>query len=225
MDDMTDGEGTTSGSNPKWLKWARELHSVAQNGLLYGHDKYDHERYEQVLQIAAEMMAAQSGTRDLQPVLDLLKHDYGYLTPKVDVRGVVFRDGKILLVRELQDDGRWSVPGGWADPNDSPSTAVQREVKEETGYEVEAKQLLAVYDRSEPRHGHHPPAPLYAYKLFFLCELTGGNPETSIETGESRFFTEAELPIGNLSISRVSPSQLHRFFQMHRAGTVAADFD
>jgi ADP-ribose pyrophosphatase YjhB (NUDIX family) len=225
MDENQAGSSAPAAGDPKWLKWARELHSVAQNGLLYGHDHYDRERYEQVLRIAAEMMATQAGSDDLRPVMDLLTQDNGYLTPKIDVRGVVFRDGKILLVREVQDDGRWSLPGGWADPNDSPARAAEREVKEETGYDVEAKRLLALYDRSHPRHGHQPPAPLYAYKAIFLCDLVGGHPETSIETGESRFFGEDELPLEELSISRVTEPQLRQFFEMVRTGEPAADFD
>lgn len=215
----------TESPEPRWLEWARQLHSVAQNGLLYGHDKYDHERYEQVLHIAAEMMATQSGSADLRPVMDLLKQDNGYLTPKIDVRGVVFRDDKIMLVREVQDDGRWSLPGGWADPNDAPSRAAEREVQEETGYKVRARRLLALYDRSHPRHGHEPPPPLYSYKAFFLCDLLGGKPETSIETGESAFFAEDELPAKELSISRVTMPQLHKFFKMYRADDVVTDFD
>ncbi len=209
---------------PRWLAWAKELHSVAQNGLLYVRDPYDRERYEQVLRIAAEMMATQSGSKELEPVLDLLKQDTGYLTPKVDVRAAVFREGKVLLVRELQDEGRWTMPGGWADPNDTPAIAAEREVVEETGYRVKAERVLAVFDRSQPHHGHYPPHPLHSYKIFFLCRLVGGSPAESHETGESRFFAEDELPV-DLSIARVTLPQLTRIFEQHRSGTLAADFD
>lgn len=209
---------------PRWLEWARELHSVAHNGLLYVRDPYDRERYDQVLRIAAEMMATQSDNADLQPVMDLLKQDVGYLTPKVDVRGAVFRDDKILMVRELQDEGRWTLPGGWADPNDTPSKAVEREVLEETGYQVTAERVLAVFDRSHPRHGHYPPHPLYSYKLFFLCRLTGGAAVESHETGESRFFGEDELP-AELSIARVTEPQIRRIFEQYKKGELTADFD
>lgn len=215
---------TPPAGEPRWIAWAKELQSVAMNGLHYADTPYDTERYGQVLRVAAEMIAAQSGGADLRPVLDLLRHDTGYITPKVDVRGVVFRDGRMLLVRELADDGRWTLPGGWADPNDSPSQAVEREIREETGYEARAVRLLAVYDRSHPRHGHEPPMPVHCYKLFFLCELTGGTPLTSHETGESRFFAEDEIP-DDISVSRVSRPQLAWFFRAVREEIPTADFD
>jgi len=209
---------------PRWLEWAKELHSVAHNGLLYVRDPYDRERYEQVLRIAAEMMAAQSGSNDLRPVLDLLTQDAGYITPKVDVRAAVFQEDRILLVRELQDEGRWTLPGGWADPNDAPSKAAEREVREETGYKVVAERVLAVFDRSQARHGHYPPHPLHSYKIFFLCKLVGGTAEQSHETGESRFFAEGDLPV-DLSVARVTLPQLQRIFAQHRNAELAADFD
>lgn len=210
-------------SSPQWLKWARELQAIAQNGLTYSNTEYDRERYEQVMQVAAEMLAAETGSA-IAPVMQLLQHDTGYATPKVDVRGVVFQDNRVLLVRELADEGRWSLPGGWADPNDSPTQAVEREIFEETGYHARATRLLAVYDRNHPRHGHAPPFLFHVYKLMFQCELLGGEPATSHETGESQFFAEDELP-DDLSISRVARSQLKHFFRMLREPGLPTDFD
>ena len=214
----------TNPGEPRWLEWAKALQSVSQNGLHYATNDYDRERYEQVQGIVAEMIAAQTGSPDLRPILDLLRHDTGYATPKVDVRAAVFRDGRILLVRELMDDGRWTLPGGWADPNDLPSEAVTREVREETGYEVRVAKLIAVLDRSHPRHGHLPPFPFHVYKLFFQCEITGGAPTESSETEDITFFGEDELP-ADLSVSRVSRAQLVRAFEHLRRPELPADFD
>ena len=133
--------------------------------------------------------------------------DVGYATPKVDVRAAVFREGRLLLVRE-KEDGCWTLPGGWADIGDSPSTAVVREVKEESGYDVKARKLLALLDRN--LHGH-PPIPYHAYKLFFLCDLVGGNAHAEQETDAVDFFANGEIP--PLSLTRVTPAQIARLFE------------
>src|SRR5262245_9275007 len=145
---------------PAWLDWARRLSALARNGLTFCEDPYDIERYEVIRSIAAEMIARGAGT-DAGQVLDLLASDAGYVTPKVDVRGVVFREGKILLVQE-RSDGLWTLPGGWADVGDSPANAVVREIREESGFETRATKLLALLDRN--RHGH-PPHVNHIYKV------------------------------------------------------------
>ena len=138
----------------------------------------------------------------------------------MDVRGAVFKDDKILLVRETMDHGRWTVPGGWVDPGDAPGPAAEREVFEETGYLVKAVKLAAVYDRE--RHGH--PAYVYSiYKLFFICDLVGGSPAESIETGESAFFVEEALP--ELSISRITAEEIYMLFRQHRQPSLPTEFD
>ncbi len=133
--------------------------AIAQNGLTYAENHFDKERYEQVRQVAAEMMAEQSET-DYRKVLDLFSGEVGYATPKVDVRGVVFREDHILLVKE-REDGRWTLPGGWADVNESPKEAVVREVTEESGYQTRAGKLLAVWDRAILQH-----TPPFPYLIF-----------------------------------------------------------
>ena len=148
----------------QWLEWAQKLQAIAQTGLYYENHPFDVERYEQVQQIAAEMMAAYTNAEPTL-VLDMFKQEWGHATPKVDVRGVAFQDGKILLVKE-RSDGHWTLPGGWADIGEPPSQAVQREVFEESGFETKATKVLAVYERDHPRHGH-PPEPHYTFKLFF----------------------------------------------------------
>jgi ADP-ribose pyrophosphatase YjhB (NUDIX family) len=145
----------------------------------------------------------------------------GYATPKVDVRGAVFRDDRILLVRETADAGRWTLPGGWADVNDSPAECVVREIREESGFDTVARKLAAVYDRS--KHPHVPAMPFHIYKLFFLCDLVGGAAADSIETTEASFFAEDALP--ELSVSRTLESQVRRMFAHHREPTLPTDFD
>src|SRR5262245_42992945 len=204
--------------NPAWLDWAQRLKAIAQNGLTFSRDHFDIERYEQLRAIAAEIMAAQSES-DVNVIRGLFASQVGYATPKIDVRGAVFRDRAILLVKE-RSDGCWTLPGGWADVGDSPATAVEREIAEESGYIARAVKLLAFYDRN--RHGH-PPYPFHAYKVFFLCELTGGAAQPSGETSEVGFFREGALP--ELSLTRTVPAQIARLFEHHRHPEWPADFD
>ncbi len=192
---------------PIWIDWAKRLQAVAQNGLTYAQNPYDVERYEQVRQVAAEMIADRSGA-EVQRVFDLLAYDTGYATPKVDVRAVIFQNDALLLVRE-RSDGRWALPGGWADVGETPSECVAREAQEESGFEVCVNKLLAVYDRS--KHPHEPPFPFHVYKMFFLCEIVGGQAAESNETGEIGFFTREIIP--PLSLTRVTPQQIDRMFE------------
>jgi len=175
---------------PNWLKWAKQLAALAHNGLIYSPSPYDTERYEHIRDIAAAMMA-EGFDFDEKTFLRMLSQEQVYVTPKVDVRGAVFRDDKILLVREKLDGG-WTLPGGWADPSQSAAEAVAREVLEESGFEVRVTKLAAGYDRS--KHAHKPLMPFHIYKLFFLCEITGGQPRQSHETTGVEFFAADEIP-------------------------------
>ena len=157
---------------PHWLLWARQLQAIAQTGLTFSESAYDRERYEAIRSLAAQIMTHHSDA-DLRRVEGLFAEQAGYATPKVDVRGAVFRDGRILMVREIADAGRWTLPGGWADVNQSPSESVVREVMEEAGVQVAVRKLAAVYDRE--RHPHRPPSPFHIYKLFFICDIVGGS--------------------------------------------------
>lgn len=152
------------------VTWARKIQSIAQIGLQYAQDAYDRERYEELRSLAAEMMAEASDA-SVQQWLDIFEHETGYATPKIDVRGAVFQEGRVLLSREA-GDGCWSLPGGWADVNDPPSVAVIRELREETGYDVRCTKLVAVLDRD--LHYHEDKRPFHSYKLMFLCEILGG---------------------------------------------------
>jgi ADP-ribose pyrophosphatase YjhB (NUDIX family) len=205
-------------SNPKWLEWARQMQSIAQAGLTYSENPYDHERYEQLRDLAAEIIATYAQV-DLPVVKDLLAGETGYLTPKIDVRGVVFQDGKLLLVKESSDGG-WTLPGGWGDVDEPPSRAVEREVWEESGYQVQAKKILALYDRS--LHGH-PPHMSYVYKIFILCELQGGAPVDSLETSGASFFASDSVP--PLSLQRTTAGEVERMFAHHAHPDWPTDFD
>ncbi len=205
--------------DPRWLDWSKRLQAIAQNGLTFAGNPHDSERYTAIRQIAAEMLAQGSGL-DLATVRGVLERDSGYATPKVDVRGVVFRGDELLLVRE-RAEGRWTLPGGWADPGESPAENVVREVREESGFITRAAKILAVLDRS--KHPHEPPLAFDIYKLFVLCTLVGGCGTHSVETDGVGFFSEDNLP--ELSISRVTPGQIHRMFEHHRNPSLPTDFD
>jgi ADP-ribose pyrophosphatase YjhB (NUDIX family) len=188
-----------------WLEWTRRLQAIAQSGLTYAQDPCEVERYQQVRQIAAEIAASHTQA-SADRIDDLFSRELGYATPKLDIRAVVLNDqGEVLLVRE-KEDGLWSLPGGWVDVGESPSEAVKREVKEESGYEVRAVRLLALWDRE--KHPH-PSLPFHVYKIFFQCELLGGRPlSMSTETSEVGFFARSALP--ELSLKRVTPWQIER---------------
>ncbi|MCX6053743.1 MAG: NUDIX hydrolase [Chloroflexi bacterium] len=202
-----------------WLTWSQQIQAIAQSGLQYTQNPFDAGRYHELSRIAAEIMAFKTDS-DPGEVLRIFAAQEGYATPKVDVRGVVFKGDQVLLVRELMDGGAWTLPGGWADINEPPSLAVERELREEAGRIVKAKKLLAVYDRNF--HGH-PPYPFHAYKLFFLCEEIAETEADPGETSDPTYFSENALP--ELSLGRVTPEELKRFFEHHRQADLPTDFD
>lgn len=208
------------------MVWARRIQALAQSGLAFQPGVYDRERYEALRELAAEIMAVGSGA-DPRRIATLFAEQTGYATPKVDVRGAVFDDhGRLLLVRETADAGRWTLPGGWADVNQTPAESVVREVWEEAGLRVAATKLLAVYDRA--RHPHEPPYPFHIYKLVFRCAMDG-DPAAARgdghETSEAAFFARDELPLDGLSTSRTLPFQILRAFDHHRDPSLPTDFD
>jgi ADP-ribose pyrophosphatase YjhB (NUDIX family) len=204
---------------PKWIGWARELQAIAQTGLHFSESEYDQERYRKILGISTEMFADHSGESP-EIIRNLFAKQSGYATPKVDVRGVVFREGKLLLVQE-RSDGLWTLPGGWADVNDSPSEAVEREIVEESGFEAKAERMLAVFDRA--KQNNDPPFPFHVYKLFIFCRLVGGEAATTFETTGVNFFGENEIP--PLSIARTSRNQIQFCFESLRNPGAACWFD
>nr|WP_273377901.1 NUDIX hydrolase N-terminal domain-containing protein [Actinopolymorpha pittospori] len=201
---------------------AVELAAMAQNGLTYGTDRYDLARYERLRSMSAEVMAllARTGPADFRAALAA---EAGHATPKVDVRGALFDGGKVLLVREGRD-GRWTLPGGWADALDAPSEAAEREFLEEAGLRVRATRLAAVHDGS--RRNGHAGSPWHIYKLFFLVErLDDARPTAGLdgETIDVGLFGLDELP--ELSTGRCTADQLEILFDHHREPGLATDFD
>lgn len=175
-------------TSEKWLAWAKEIQSIAQNGLTYTKDVFDKERFERLREISAEIMSCYSGL-PIKTVKNLFCNEVGFQTPKLDTRAVIFEGDKILLVKE--NDGRWSLPGGWVDFDQTIKTNTEKEVKEEAGLDVKAVKILAVHDRNK----HNKPP--YAYnvcKFFILCEVIGGYFKKNTETIESGFFSLDELP-------------------------------
>jgi ADP-ribose pyrophosphatase YjhB (NUDIX family) len=207
-----------SDTEPQWLSISRELRAIAQIGLTFTQDSFDRQRFERIREIAA-LMTAEGAAHDPASVLELFKIDAGYATPKVDVRGAAFRDGRVLLVREVSDGG-WTLPGGWADVNQSPAECVVREIFEESGFTARAVKLAAVHDyrlRHPPRHVDS------IYKLFFICELTGGSATPSHETSAIDFFERDALPA--LSLGRSTVDQIDLMFRHAADPTLPADFD
>ena len=206
-------------NNISLIKWARHLHSISCNGVMYSENEFDRERYLKIRDISAEMFADVSDYT-LSMVKDLFNTEIGYNTPKIETRGVISKNNSILFVRE-KDDGNWSLPGGMVDQNETPRQAVEREVKEETGYYVKAEKLLALMDRDS--HSHYPPHPFSVFKLFISCKIIGGKPRKSFETDEIKFFNENEIP--ELSISRITEHQIKRMFEHLNDLSLPTDLD
>jgi ADP-ribose pyrophosphatase YjhB (NUDIX family) len=190
---------------PRWLEWARQIQALAQTGYHFAENEYQRERYHRLTEIAAEIISEHTGL-DNRAWMDIFDRQTGYATPRVDVRGAVFQDGSLLLVRERQDDG-WTMPGGWADVGDVPSEAVEREVWEEAGFHVRARRVIGVYDAN--RTG--PLEIFHAYKIVFLCELLDGKPRPSSETSEVAFFPQDQIP-PSLSGERTRPRHIEDAF-------------
>lgn len=207
--------------DPEWLLWTRELQAIAQTGLTYSANPYDLDRYQQLRTLAAAIAAAHTGTPALT-IQNLFAEQSGYPTPKIDVRGAVFNNRhEILMVREVADAGRWTLPGGWADVNLTPAACVVKEVREESGFEVRVNKVAAVWDRTKQGHASRI---FSCWKTFFLCEIVGGSAALSLETSEVAWFSEQGLP-SDLSLERVLPHQLHRMFEHARNPSLPTDFD
>lgn len=203
--------------NEIWLQWAVQLQSIAQAGLFYGKDKFDLERYQQIRDISAEMIAYKSDIPS-DKVKDLFCSETGYQTPKLDTRAAIFQNDKILLVKE--SNGTWSLPGGWVDADVSVKENTVKEVKEEAGLDVTADMIIAVQDREK----HN--LPVYAYKvckIFVLCSVVSGKFEPNIETTESRYFELDELP--ELATEKNNVEQIEMCFNAYHSENWKTLFD
>jgi ADP-ribose pyrophosphatase YjhB (NUDIX family) len=206
-------------AEPRWLTIAREMRAIAQVGLAFTADRFDRQRYERLRELSA-LLLSQGSADDYAKILELLRQEKGYATPKVDVRGAAFVEGRVLMVRELSD-GRWTLPGGWADVNQSAAECVAREITEESGFKADVRKLAAVYDYQ--KSGHPPRHIDSIYKMFFICEITGGMARPSDETSEVAFFSRDDLP--PLSLGRTTEAQVERMFQHWEKPQLATDFD
>ena len=192
-----------------WLKIVKDLKSISQAGKNYAENHFQRDRFIEIESIAAQILAHKSEL-EKDHVQYIFQEDTGYPTPKVDSRGVIFKDNKILLVREIADGG-WTLPGGWCDNGLTPSENVIREIWEESGFKTKVIRLIALYDRDA--QGHSSPYPFNIYKLFFHCEIIGGEATSSDETSDVRFFSREDLP--PLSTARTTVKQLNEFFDYY----------
>ncbi|SDH19653.1 ADP-ribose pyrophosphatase YjhB, NUDIX family [Planococcus glaciei] len=202
----------------KWLEWAQRIQSLSQAGLAYSKNVYDLERFEELRDISVEILKEHT-EMEMEKIKDLFATDTGYQTPKLDIRGAVFKDGKILMVHEKIDDC-WSLPGGFCDIGLSPAENIVKEIKEESGFDVVPMKLLAVLDMK--KHPH-PPHAFHYYKIFIQCEIVGGNAANGVETQNVEFFEEGKLP--PLSINRNTESQIQLLFDFWRDPGKVAVFD
>lgn len=202
----------------QWLKWAIEIQSLSQTGLSYANNAYDIERYKRLREISAEMIAEKSNI-SLDKVKDLFCNEIGYQTPKIDTRAVIFKDNKILLTHE--NNGTWSLPGGWCDVLESIKSNTIKEAKEETGLDVETMKIISIQDRNK----HNKP--IYAYgvcKVFILCNVIGGQFINNIETTEINYFSFDEIP-SNLAEEKTNKEQIEMCFKAYKNKNWQVQFD
>ncbi|AWN75468.1 NUDIX hydrolase [Legionella anisa] len=190
-----------------WLKYITEIQAIAQNGLTYSNNEFDKERYLRLREIASEFIANYSDT-PLAEIKQIFSSEKGYATPKIDVRAFILKNNKILLVKERSDD-LWTLPGGWAETNESASESVIREAKEETGFDVSVIRLLALWDKQKHEHPLQWP---HAYKCFFHCDIMSGAAKENLEISEIDFFDLQRLP--PLSTHRVTQKQIMRLYEL-----------
>jgi len=214
---MTTDKGTGEKA-ARFLQWARAIQALAQTESHYAQDDFQRDRCRRLLDIAAEMIS-ENACVDLLPLRAAFSAQVGYATPKIDVRAAVFREEKLLLVRE-RADGAWTMPGGWADVGDTPSKAAERETWEEAGFHVQACKVVGVYDanRVDPLEIFH------AFKIVFLCTILDGEARPSKETSEVAFFSEDEIP-ATFSGERTRPRHIRDAFAALRNPGMPAVFD
>ena len=194
----------------QWTEFAIRIQSLAQAGLAYCKNEYDMERYEELRRIAAEMIACETDL-PIEKVRGFFCNETGYQTPKIDTRAAIFKDGKILLVHE--NNGTWSLPGGWCDVDQSVASNTIKEIKEETGLDAAAEKLIAVQDW---RKHNRCNLPYGVIKIFVLCNVLGGSFEDNIETTEIRYFGKEELP-ENLAVEKTTEEQIRLCFEAYES--------
>lgn len=201
------------------LQLIKRIKALAETGLVYAQNDFDRERYQELREIGMKLMSSASG-QPLEVLEDFFMPVSDYPTVKVDVRGFVLNGADEILMAKESVDGKWTIPGGWADVGDSPSEAVVKEILEETGLTAEVVRLLAVYDK---KCHPHPPQPFYIYKLNFLCRITGGTLKHGFDMQGASFFSLEALP--ELSKDRILKSQLEHLFQLTKSNGTDVYFD
>ena len=202
----------------KWLIWATELQSIAQAGLAFSTVSYDRDRYEKIRTLAINILHEYSDIEH-DKIRDLFASETGYQTPKVDIRAAVFKEEKILLVKE-KVDGKWSLPVGWADVNTSVSESAIRECFEEAGAVVKPARIIAIQHGNKHNLTNFP---FTVYKIFIQCELIENNFTENTETLEAGFFPYESLP--ELSVNRNNHDQLEMSFEAKKHKFFEAVFD
>jgi ADP-ribose pyrophosphatase YjhB (NUDIX family) len=192
----------------EWLRIAKEIQSIAQAGLTYSTNQFDMERYQRLRDLSIDILQHYTDA-PFQKIHDLFATETGYQTPKVDIRGVIFRDGKILMVCEMLD-GKWTLPGGWAEVGYSPAENVVKEVWEEAGMHVVPERILAVFDKMKHTH---PPDAFHVYKIFILCKDSGEEARPGMETTDAAWFGRDNIP--PLSLLRITPEQIETMFRFY----------
>ena len=194
---------------PKWLEYAKKLQSIAQAGLTYSENKYDRERFEEIRDISIDIIHTYTEIEH-EKIRSLFANENGYQTPKIDVRAAIFKDGKILMVKE-QIDGLWALPGGWADVDCSLMENVVKESREEAGVDVDPKRVIGIFDR---RKKYVCPMPYGIYKIFVECDYVDGEFQQNIETSDAKFFNLDNLP--SLSLNRNTKEEIKLCFDVRQ---------
>lgn len=186
---------------------SQRIRALSQTGLVYSENDYDIERYQDLLNLSHKMTALLTDNKP-EDIKQIFRLEDDYVTPKVDVRAVVFNErDEILLVKERADGG-WAIPGGWADVGFTPNEIAVKEVKEESGLDIEPVRLLAVLDK---KCHYHPPHLHYAYKIFIQCKIVGGSFTETFDILDKGFFRRNALP--SLSTERNTKEQIDLMFE------------
>ncbi|SET72523.1 ADP-ribose pyrophosphatase YjhB, NUDIX family [Oceanobacillus limi] len=202
----------------QWLHWARRIQALAQSGMAFSKDEFDKERYQELRDISVEIMSNYSDL-EICSVKNLFASEEGYQTPKLDVRGVVFSNDQLLLVKEKLDN-KWSLPGGFCEVGLSPAENCVKEIKEEAGFDVTPIKLLALHDNNKQSH---PPDAYHYYKCFIQCKINNGKASGGLETNEAKFFSRNNLP--PLSTRRNTETQILEMFSFLKENRKESLFD
>jgi len=202
----------------KYLEYLKRVQALAKTGIIYAESPYDKDRYQEINKMTIQVLA-EIGNTKVEKIENLFMDDMTYPTPKVDIRSVVFKDEKILMVQE-ETDSKWTIPGGWAEVGYTPAETAEKEAYEESGLLVKAKKILAVLDK---QNHSHPPSKYYIYKIFILCEKIGGDLKSGYETKDARFFGCNELP--EPSLPRITLDQINMLFDFQKEPDRPVVFD